>query len=150
MRFTAVLELGGKTATGIEIPGEIIDSLHAGRRPALRATLNGYTYRTTVGVLGGMYMLPVSAEHRAAAGLSAGDRVDVEIEVDAEERTVELHPAFAAALEADARAARAFAALSVSRRRQLAEPVGQAKTEETRARRVEKALADLRGTNPPV
>lgn len=149
MRFTAVLELGGKTATGIEIPRDVIDSLNAGRRPALRATLNGYAFRTTVGVLGGRYLLPVSAGHRAAAGLSAGDTVDVEVEVDTEERTVPLHADFAAALDADAESARAFAALSLSRRRQLAEPIGQAKSDETRARRVQKAMDTLRGTKPP-
>jgi hypothetical protein len=149
VRFTAVLELGGKTATGIEIPEEVITSLQGGRRPALRATLNGYTYRTTVGVLGGRYLLPVSAEHRTAAGLTAGDTVEVEIALDTEERTVALHPDFAAALDTDPQAARAFAALSPGRRRQLAEPIAQAKAAETRARRVEKALASLRGTDPP-
>jgi hypothetical protein len=145
MRFTAVLELGGKTATGIEIPAHVIESLRGGRRPALRVTLNGYTYRTTVGVLGGRYLLPVSAGHRAAAGLSAGDSVEVDVEIDTEERTVTLHPDLAAALESDPEAARAFAELPPGRRRQLALPVEQAKTDETRTRRVEKALAALRG-----
>ncbi len=64
MRFRAVLQLHGKTATGIEVPAEIVASLGAGKRPPVRVTVNGYTYRNTVALMGGQFLLGVSAEHR--------------------------------------------------------------------------------------
>ena len=65
MRFRTVLELGGKTATGIRVPAEVVEALGKGKRPAVRVTINGHTYRNTVAVMGGTYMVGVSAENRA-------------------------------------------------------------------------------------
>ncbi len=74
MHFSASVLQGGKTATGIQVPGEIIDQLGAGKRPPVRVNVNGYSYRTTVGIMNGMFMLPLSAQHRQAAALAAGRR----------------------------------------------------------------------------
>ena len=82
MRFRTTIQQSGKTATGIQVPEDIIQTLGAGKRPAVKVTINGYTYRSTVAVMGGRYMVGVSAEHRAGAGVAGGDEVDVDIDLD--------------------------------------------------------------------
>jgi len=80
MEFRTVLLLARKTATGLEVPPEVVEALGAGRRPAVTVTLNRrYTYRSTVASMDGKYLVPVSAEHRAAAGVQAGDEVLVDL-----------------------------------------------------------------------
>ncbi|HMK92953.1 MAG TPA: DUF1905 domain-containing protein [Thermoleophilia bacterium] len=79
MRFHTTLELDGKTATGLTVPDDIIEQMHAGKRPQVDVTVNGYRFQTTVGVLHGRYKIPVSGERRQAAHIAAGDEVDVDI-----------------------------------------------------------------------
>ncbi len=86
--FTAELALNGKTATGIEVPPSVLESLGGGKRPAVVVGFAGYTYRTTIGVMGGRYLIPVSAEHRAAAGVQAGDQLTVSLTLDDAPRDV--------------------------------------------------------------
>jgi hypothetical protein len=145
MRFTTTVLRARKTATGLPVPASVIEALGSGKRPAVVVTINrGYTYRSTVGVMDEQFLVPLSAAHRAAAGIAAGDTVEVSLEVDTLPRTVDLPEDLAAALqEAGVRAA--FDALSNSRQRALADPVTQAKAPETRARRIEKAVESLRG-----
>lgn len=144
MRFRTTLQLGGKTATGISVPAEIVAGLGTGKRPPVRVTINGHTYRSTVAPMGGVFMLPVSAEHREAAGIQAGDELDVEVELDTEPREVVVPPDFAAALDRDADAKRFFTGLSYSNRRRYVLAIEDAKTEETRRRRIAKAIMTLR------
>lgn len=145
MRFTTTVLQARKTATGLPVPPEVVEALGAGKRPAVVVTLDGgYTFRSTVGVMGAQSLVPLSAAHREAAGLSAGDTVEVTLEVDTLPRTVDVPDDLAAALdEAGVRAA--FETLSNSRQRALADPVAEAKAPETRARRVAKAVESLRG-----
>ena len=145
MKFRTTLLLSGRTATGVRVPDDVVAALGAGRRPAVTVTLNGgYTYRSTVAVMGGEYMLPVSAEVRAGAGVAAGDELDVDLELDAAPRAVDVPADLRAALDADPAAAAAFAALSYSKQRAHVLSVEGAKTADTRLRRVEKVLAALR------
>lgn len=144
MRFREVIQLGGKTATGIRVPEEVVAGLGAGKRPAVRVTINGYTYRSSVAPLGGEYMLPVSAEVRQQAGVSAGDEVEVDIELDTEPRQVTVPPDFAAALDGEPEARRFFEGLSYSNKRRFVLSIEDAKTAETRQRRIEKAVSQLR------
>jgi hypothetical protein len=145
MHFHATLILSGKTATGIQIPDEVVEQLGAGKRPPVRVTIGGYTYRTTVAPMGGQFWIPVSAENRMGAGINAGDRVDVEIALDTEPREVTVPDDLAAALAADPATRQAFEKLSYSNKRLHVLSVEDAKTPETRQRRVEKVLATLRG-----
>ena len=145
MRFRTTLERHGKTATGIEVPDDVVAALDAGKRPAVRVTVNGHTWRSTVAVMGGRNLVGVSAENRAAAGVSAGDVLDVELVVDTEKREVEVPADLAAALAAAPDAAAAFAALSYSNKSRHVLSVEGAKTDETRARRIAKAVSDLGG-----
>jgi bacteriocin resistance YdeI/OmpD-like protein/uncharacterized protein DUF1905 len=144
MRFSATLELHGKTATGIRVPPEIVAALGPSKRPPVRVTLAGHAYRSTVAARGDAFLLPVSAEHRAAAGVEAGDEVDVELELDSEPREVAVPPDLAAALEAEPEARQFLAGLSPSQQKWFAQSVEEAKKPETRQRRVDKAVAMLR------
>jgi hypothetical protein len=143
VEFRAELESHGKTATGLEVPASVVAELGSGKRPAVRVTINGYTYRSTVASMGGRYMLPVSAEHRTGAGLAAGDQVDVDVALDTEPRVVTVPPDFAAALDADEAARRRFDAMAYSHQLRWVLSVEGAKTPETRQRRIAKAVTDI-------
>ena len=148
MKFRAVVQLNGKTATGIEVPPEVVDGLGQGKRPRVRVAIAGHTYRSSVAVMGGTFMLPVSAEHRAAAGIAAGDEVEVELTPDLEPREVDLPPDFARALDQDPGASRSFGQLSYSRQQRYVLDVTGAKTQQTRERRIAKAIGELRQSRP--
>ena len=149
MRFRTTLELGGKTATGIRVPDEVVEALGKGKRPAVRVTINGHTYRNTVAVMGGAYMVGVSAENRAAAGVAAGDEVDVDIELDTEPREVAVPPDFAAALDRAPEARRFFDGLSPSRKQWHVAAVEGARSAETRQRRIGKSVGMCREGRAP-
>jgi len=104
-------------------------------------TINGHTYRSSVGSMGGRFLIPVSAQVRAAAGVSAGDEVDVELQLDTAPRNVTVPPDLAAALDADPAARRAFDAMPYSHQQRYVLSVEDAKTETTRQRRIERAVA---------
>jgi len=144
VRFRGTLELGGKTATGIEVPSEVVESLGPSKRPAVRVTLKAHTYRTSVASMRGKFMLPVSAEQRERAGVAAGDVVDVDLELDTESREVSVPPDFADVLKRDADARRYFDGLSYSNRLRFVLSIEAAKTAETRQRRIAKAVSTLR------
>jgi hypothetical protein len=114
MRFQSIIQLGGKTATGIPVPEEVVSDLGPSKRPPVRVTINGHTYRSTVASRGGEFVLPISAENREGAGVVAGEEVDVDIELDSEPREVAVPPDFAEALDRDVEARRSFDRLSYS------------------------------------
>jgi hypothetical protein len=143
LKFKAILRLEGKTATGFEVPPEIVAALGASKRPPVRVTLGGYTYRTTIAPYSNVFMIGVSAEHRQGARVRAGDKLEVELELDTEPRQVSLPPDFSVALAGDAGARLFFAGLSYSNRRRVVLSIEDAKTPETRQRRILKALGAL-------
>ncbi|HVV09441.1 YdeI/OmpD-associated family protein [Amycolatopsis sp.] len=142
MKFRAELRLNGKTATGIQVPDEIVASFGS-RRPAVRVTINGHSYRSTVAAMGGEFLLPVSAENRQAAGISAGDEVDVDLEADTEPREVTVPDDLAEAFAGDSEARDFFAGLSYSHKRAYTLWIDGAKKPETRRRRVTQAVEML-------
>lgn len=144
MRFNTVIELGGKTATGFEVPAEVVAAFGKGKKPAVKVRIGNHTYRSTVAVMDGRFMLPLSAENREGAGVAAGDYVEVEVEVDTEPRTVELPADFEKALARDKVAQQAFDGLSYSMKRSHVLSIEGAKTPETRRRRNDKTMATLR------
>ncbi len=143
MRFRTTIELGGKTATGFRVPAEVVEELGAGKRPPVRVTLGGHAYRSTVAAYGDVFMLPLSAENRAAAGVAAGDEVDVDVELDTVPREVEVPADFDEALDAAPEARRFFDGLSYSQRRWFVLGIEGAKTDETRRSRIANAVAQL-------
>jgi hypothetical protein len=144
MRFQATLLLAGKTATGIEVPVEVVEDLGAGKKPPVRVTLGGYAYRSTIAPRGDRFLVGVSAEHREGAGVAAGDVVDVDLELDTEPREVSVPADLAAALEGDRKASEFFQSLSYSQKKWYVSPIEQAKAPETRERRIAKAIGMLR------
>jgi hypothetical protein len=144
MRFRTTILQSGKTAAGIRIPDEIVEALGSGRRPPVKVTINGFTYRSTVAVMGGTYMVGVSAENRAGAGVAGGDEVDVDIELDTAPREVAVPADFAAALDAEPSARRTFDGLSNSNKSWHTYQITTAKTDETRQRRIAKSVDALK------
>jgi uncharacterized protein YdeI (YjbR/CyaY-like superfamily) len=143
MTFRTTVMLAGKTATGIVIPDEVVDALGAGRRVKVSLTVNGYTYRTTVAPMNGRYMAPLAAEHRTAAGVAAGDEVEVSVALDDAPRVVELPEDLAAAIDADPAARAHFESLSFTYRKEWVRWVTEAKKPETRQSRIEKTVRGL-------
>ena len=148
MRFRATLEQGGKTATGFEVPSTVVEGLGAGKRPPVWVTIKGHTYRSTMASMGGRFMIGVSAENRAAAGVAGGDVIDVDVELDTAPREVTVPKDFAAALKKDAKATKTFDALANSNKGWHVQSIEGAKTDETRQRRIAKSVATLREGRP--
>ena len=143
MRFRTKILSAGKTAAGIEVPAKVVAALGS-KRPPVRATINGFTYRTSVASMGGKFMLGVPPEFREGAGVVAGDTVDVDLELDTEPREVAIPPDFAAALARNADAKRSLAGLTYSNRRRLVGAIEAIKSPETRQRRIEKTIDQLK------
>jgi hypothetical protein len=144
MRFRTTILSAGKTAAGIEVPPEVVEALGSGRKPPVKVTINGYTYRSSVATVSGAFMIGVSNDVRRAAGVAAGEEVDVELALDTEPRVVEVPGDLAEALDADEAARTAFDRLTYSNKRRIVMLVDDAKTPETRQRRIDKSIADLR------
>lgn len=142
-RFETTIELHGKTATGFQVPVAVVEALGPGKKPKVLVTIGPHTYRSTVAVYDGVPMLPLSAENRTAAGVQAGETVEVTIGLDTAARTVEVPDELASALAASAGARAAFDALSYSKQRERVLAVESAKAEETRRRRIDKIVAEL-------
>ena len=143
MRFRTTVELGGKTATGLPVPDEVVAALGPGRRPAVRVTIGGHSYQTTVAPMGGRYFVPLSAEHRTAANVAAGDAVEVEIELDSEPRQVSVPADLADALSADPAAQSFFDSLAPSHRKEWVRWIEEAKKPETRTTRILRTVSAL-------
>jgi hypothetical protein len=143
MRFRTTVQRGGRTATGLLIPDEVVAALHSGKRPAVRVTIGGHTYRSTVASMGGRFLVPLSAEHREAAGVQADEEVDVEIVLDESPREVAVPEDLAAALAADPAAQDFFDALAYSHRKEWVRWIEEAKRPQTREDRVAKTIAGL-------
>jgi hypothetical protein len=142
MDFRTTVVLGGKTATGLQVPDDVVAELGAGKRPPVVVTVGGHTSRTTVAPMGGSYWLPLAAEHREAAGVQAEQEVDVSIELDTAPREVPVPDDLATAMDDDARAA--FDGLAFSHRKEWVRWVEEAKKPETRTARIEKTVEGLR------
>jgi hypothetical protein len=140
---TTVLKDENVNATGLRIPADVIAALGKGKKPAVRVTVNGYSYRSTVAAYGDVFMLPLSKEHREAAGVSAGEEVTVTLELDIEPRIVEVPYDLAAALAEKPGARAAFDALAYSVRKEFVRQVNEAKAAETRQRRIANIVAKM-------
>ncbi|NOV01704.1 YdeI/OmpD-associated family protein [Paenibacillus planticolens] len=146
--FTAVIEqAANKKATGIVVPAEVIVALEGGRKPSVMVSLQGYTYPSTVGFMAGEFMLPLSAAHREASGLKAGDEVEIKLELETQPRTVEIPNDLKEALSAQEGVFETFEALAFSKRKEFVRQVEDAKTQETRERRISGIVSKLTSPN---
>jgi hypothetical protein len=144
VRFKTTLDSAGKNAAGFRVPPEVVEALGKGKRPPVVVTINGYSYRNTVAVYGDAYLIGVAQEHRAPAGVTPGDEIEVDLVLDTAPREVELPADFAAALDVAPEAKRFFESLSYSNKRRFTLSIDDAKSEETRKRRIEKSVSQLR------
>ncbi len=148
MRFRTTIVQSGKNTTGIQVPDEVVEALGSGKRPAVKVTVNGYSYRSTVASMSGVFMVSLSAEHRAGAGVGGGDEVEVDLELDSAPREVTVPPELVAALDAEPAARATFDGLSYSNKSWHVLQVIGAKTEETRQRRITRSVDALKQGRP--
>ena len=141
MRFETTLFQQGNN-TGIMVPTEVVEALGGGSRAAVTVTVNGFTYPSTLAVMGGRHLIPFSSDKRAATGLAGGDAIEVTLELDTTPRTVEVPDDLAVALD-DAGIRARFDALAPSARKAHVTNVVSAKTDETRTRRIAAIVAKL-------
>jgi hypothetical protein len=130
---------------GLEVPPELVEALGGGARPPVTITVNGHSWKSRVAIMRGRHLLGLSNANREAAGVTIGDEVEVELELDVEPRVVVEPPDFARALADDPVARAAYDNLTDSRKREQVRAIESAKKPETRQRRIEKAIATLRG-----
>jgi hypothetical protein len=140
---TKILQTG-KNTTGIEVPANVIEALGGGKRPLVKVKVNDYSYRSAVAVMEGKYMISMSAAHREAGKFHGGDPVAVTLELDLEPRTVELPEDLKSALIA-ANALAGFEKSAPSMKKEYVRWVEDAKTPETRERRIAKTAEKLKG-----
>jgi hypothetical protein len=138
---TTIAQTGNNT--GIHVPDATLDKLGGGKKPLVKVTLNGYTYRSAVGKMGDRFMISLSAENRKNAEVKGGDTLEVTVALDTEPRTVELPAELQAAFSKNKTAKAAFEKLAPSKKKAIALSVSDAKTEETKTKRIEKAISSL-------
>lgn len=144
VRLTATLVPRGPAAA-VVLDEEHVDAVGEGaKRFPVLATVNGYTWRTTVIRMGGEFLLGLNRAVRQEAGVEAGDAVEVALALDTAPREVEVPEALIKALAGDAAARAAFDGLAYTHRKEYARWIEEAKREETRQRRVTQALEMLR------
>ena len=147
MKFRSYVE-PAEPMRGLEIPPAVVEALGGGKRPAVTITINGHSWKSRVAIMRGRHLLGLSNANRKAAGVATGDQVEVEVHIDAGPRVVAEPADFARALDADPAARAAYDRLSGSRKREHVRAIESAKKPETRARRIDKALAMLRDQQP--
>jgi hypothetical protein len=144
LQLHTVLE-GRGPAAAIILTDEQVASLGAGKAFPVIVDFGDRSIRLRLSRMGGQNMIGFSKASRAEADVEIGDEIEVTIRVDAAERVIEIPPALAEALDADPAARAAFDALAPSKRKEMARQIADAKQDETRQRRLEKVLGELRG-----
>lgn len=143
MKFsTTILQMGNNT--GIEVPSAVVEGLAGGKKPAVVVTIGSYSYRSTIAVMGGKNLISLSAQRRAESGIGGGDAVEVELALDTTPREVTVPEDLSAAMAGDVAAKAFFETLSYSNQLRHVLSITDAKTPETRAKRVDKAMEMLR------
>lgn len=142
MTYTTLV-IGDGNHASLHIPDSVLAELGSNRRAPLKVTINGHTYRSTSTAVNGECRVVFPQAERDAAGVGAGDAVEVTLELEVGHREVELPSELEDAL-VTASLRDVFEALTYSKRREFARQVAEAKAAETRAKRVEKVLATIR------
>jgi hypothetical protein len=138
---TTILQIGNNT--GICVPDEVVADLGEGKKPPVSVTVDDYTYRSTIAVMGGKFMIGVSAAIRKETGIKGGDKVKVTLALDTKPREAEVPADFQQLLNKAPKAKQFFESLSYSGKQRYVLQIGLAKTPETRQRRMEKFIIDL-------
>ncbi|MCW6008882.1 YdeI/OmpD-associated family protein [Micromonospora sp. CPCC 205371] len=144
MKFRTLVE-PPEPMRGLEVPPDVVQALGGGARPPVTITVNGHSWKSRIAIMRGRHLLGLSNANRRAAGVAIGDEVEVELELDTEPRVVVEPADFARALDADPVARAAYDNLAYTQKREHVRAIESAKKPETRRRRIEKAIATLRG-----
>jgi hypothetical protein len=144
MKYRTRIAATGPNTTGILVPDDVLASLGGGKRPAVTVRIGDHSYRSSVATMDGRAMISLSAENRAAAGVAAGDDVEVEVARDTAPREVDVPADLQAALDAESAARATWDGLSYSNKRWHVLQVEGAKAAQTRQRRIDKSIATLR------
>jgi hypothetical protein len=144
LRFTTQLQPRGNASAVVLDDDQVAVVGEGAKRFPVVATVNGYTWRTSVTRMKGEFLLGLSREVRDGTGAQIGDEVEVALELDQAPREVEVPEALAAALAADPDASATFERLAFTHRKEYARWVAEAKRDETRQRRVEQAVEMIR------
>jgi Bacteriocin-protection, YdeI or OmpD-Associated/Domain of unknown function (DUF1905) len=145
MKFRAEVE-PHERMHGLEVPPQVVEALGGGKRPPVTITINGHSWKSRVAIMRGRNLIGLSSANRAGAHLVVGEQVEVELTLDLEPRVVVEPADLTRALDADPMARAAYDRLAHTHRRRLVLGIESAKKPETRARRVEQAVADLRSS----
>lgn len=148
MKLRTTIEQTGPSTSGIPVPDDFVAALGGGRRPAVTVTVNGYTYRSSIAPMGGRNLISLSSKNREAAGVKGGESVEVEIALDTEPRTVNIPVDLAAALAAYPAARATFERLSYSNKSWHVLQLEDARTPETRSKRLTRSIDALRSGLP--
>lgn len=140
---TVILQTGANT-TGIEITEKMLEQLGGGKRPLVVVTINGYSYRSAVGKMGDKFMVGVSAENRKKAKVSGGDKVEISLELDTAPRTIDIPEALQKALDKNKDIKAKFEKLAPSKKKAIVLSITEAKSLETKVRRIEKTIEGLK------
>lgn len=142
MKFkTTIVQTGNNT--GIEINEKTLEDLGGGKKPLVVVTINGYSYHSAVGKMGDKFMVSLSAENRKNAKVKGGDAVEINLDLDTRPRIVEVPDELQKALDKNKNAKTNFEKLAPSKKKAMVLSIKEAKTEETKKRRIEKALEQL-------
>lgn len=142
MKFKTKVVPSGN-ATAVEVPKAALEKLSAGARPPIVISINGHSWRSRVAAMRGLHWIGISAAHRKASGVSEGDLVEVLLELDAAPRTVEEPEDLASALDTQQALRAAFERLPFGLRCKHIASIEDAKSPETRLRRIAKLLSEL-------
>jgi len=143
MKFkTTILQTGNNT--GIEVTEVILNKLGGGKKPLVTVTINAHTYRSAVGKMGEKYLISLSAENRKKANVHGGDTIEVDVELDTQPRTVDVPEDLQKALDKNQTAKTNFEKLAPSKKKAIVLSIIDAKTEETKMRRIEKTVESLK------
>jgi hypothetical protein len=144
IQFSTPLQPRGPAAAVVLDDDQVAVIGEGAKRFPVVATVNGYTWRTSVARMGGEFLVGLSKEVRTGAGVEAGDNVEVRLELDAAPREVEVPEALAVALAADPQAKASFEQMAFTHRKEYARWIAEAKKDETRDRRVRQAVEMIR------
>ena len=142
MKFiTTIFQKGNNL--GIEVPESIIEKLGAGKKPPVIVTINYYTYKNTVAVMQGKYLIPLNSEHRKFVNVNGGDQLEIDIELDKLPRNIEIPIELASRFKGESDAKTFFETLAPSNKKKIIVLIETAKTDETRNKRLDKIISDL-------
>ena len=144
IQFRAQLQPRGPAAAVVLDDAQVAVVGEGAKRFPVVATVNGYTWRTSVARMRGEFLLGLNQEVRQGAGVQAGDEVDVTVALDDAPREVEVPEALTVALAGDPQASESFERMAFTHRKEYARWIAEAKREETRQRRVLQALEMIR------